>query len=195
MGDLHHERPANKSTALWNLVKSVSITLLFLYYEELRHFLRQKSVQPSIRKVYLIKWLLRVFVCKHAEKEPDRSPDMWDVHLLACMFERGSMMWDRSVEVTARPHGQIGTRGSGMLLASRDPGKNCGHLQSHLRHLSPYHCNLIPVNRENKGKIQNIETGKHLKIPDHWNKQLFNGWCLTLQQPEFYSHSLSYKTS
>ncbi len=83
------------------------------------------------------------------------------------------MMRDRSVEVTARPLGQIGTWGSRMrvvLLASGDPGKNCGHLQSHLRHEStPYTTatlNQSPHTWENKRDTQMIETEKDPEITE-----------------------------
>ncbi len=44
-------------------LRNVSNTLLNLCHEELRQFWRQKGVQPSTSKVYLIKWPVNVCVC------------------------------------------------------------------------------------------------------------------------------------
>ncbi len=86
---------------------------------------------------------------------------------VACRFELGSMMRDRSVEGTARYHGQMRV----VLLAPGDPGKNSGHLQSHLGHEStPYTTatlNLSPHTWENKRDTQNIETVKDPKMPEY----------------------------
>ncbi len=43
--------------------RNVSNTLLNLFHGELRQFWRQKRVQPSTSKVYLIKWPVSVCVC------------------------------------------------------------------------------------------------------------------------------------
>ncbi len=48
-------------------LRNFSNTLLNLCHEELRQFWRQKGVQPSTRKVYLIKWLVSVCpLCEHS---------------------------------------------------------------------------------------------------------------------------------
>ncbi len=44
-------------------LRNVSNTLLNLFHGELRQFWRQKRVQPSTSKVYLIKWPVSVCVC------------------------------------------------------------------------------------------------------------------------------------
>ncbi len=44
-------------------LRDVSNTLLNLYHEELRQFLRQKGFKPGTSKVYLIKWTVSECVC------------------------------------------------------------------------------------------------------------------------------------
>ena len=72
--EIHHLCSANKSAATaWsyhvnmdqNLWETVSSTLLNLWHKELRWFWWQKGVQPSISKVYLMKWVENVFLYIH----------------------------------------------------------------------------------------------------------------------------------
>ncbi len=66
-GDLHHGCACNCVMLSCQYgpksLRNVSNTLLNLCHKELRQFWRQKGLQTSTSKVYLIKWPVSVYIC------------------------------------------------------------------------------------------------------------------------------------
>lgn len=118
--------------------------------------------------------------CVYIMRNIRRPVAVVESYQLPCMFELDSMMRDRLVKVTAWSHGQTGTWGSGMRveccwpLEIQEKKKNCGHLQSHLRHVesTPYTTATL-TSQPTPGRTRETQKRwiqKDLNMQDRWGK-------------------------